>query len=265
MQKVKSITKLIAIVSLICFFALSAIADQTDCPGHFADGQAPTLVNQKLATMTRDICYSGFAIKHSGITRTPIYSAEHLTRERLQQAHEVGRQGQFHADVHLPAAERAELHHYARSGFDRGHVAPSADMADIQSQQECFSLANMVPQVPANNRGPWEGIEAAVRRLAEKKDELYVVTGPIFGGENLQRIGGAVMVPTQLFKAVYDPLKQEAGAYLIDNAADAVAQKISVAALEKLTGINIFPSLKEGTKSKLMNLPEPKSFRERKK
>jgi len=72
------------------------------------------------------------------------------------------------------------------------------------------------------------------------------------------------MVPTKLFKAVYDPTRQEAGAYLIDNAADAQAQKISIADLEKTTGISIFPSLKASVKARLMNLPEPKSYRERK-
>jgi endonuclease G len=122
----------------------------------------------------------------------------------------------------------------------------------------------MVPQVPENNRGPWEAIEATVRKMTEQKGELYVVTGPIYIGANLQRIGGAVLVPTQLFfKALYDPKRKEAGAYLLDNAADAVPQQISFAELEKLTGIGIFPSLTSEVKAKLMELPEPKTFKER--
>jgi endonuclease G, mitochondrial len=237
-------------------------ANQSGCPEHFAGGQAPDFVNQKLSVKTREVCYSGFALKHSGVTRTPLYAAEHLTRDRLAQGKGLKRQSQFHPDEHIPAAERAELRHYARSGYDRGHVAPSADMFDVQSQQECFSLANMVPQDPENNRGPWEGIESAVRKLAKNRGELYVVTGPIFQGENLQRIGGAVMVPTQLYKAVYDPGRQEAGAYLIDNAAGVQPQKISIAELEKLTGISIFPSVSERVKSRAMQLPEPKSHKE---
>jgi endonuclease G len=137
-------------------------------------------------------------------------------------------------------------------------------MFDIQSQNECFSLANMVPQVPENNRGPWEGIESAVRMMAKSKGDLYVVTGPIFQGGDIQQIGDAVMVPTKLFKAIYDPQRQEAGAYLIDNAADAQPQKISIAELETLTGISIFPSVGDSVKSRLMRLSEPKSFKDRK-
>lgn len=250
----------------ITAFLLSAsiaLAADTSCPEHFAGGKAPDIINQKMTAKTRDVCYSGYALKHSGITRTPLYSAEHLTRERLLQGKGLKRQSKFFPDTNIPASERAELHHYARSGYDRGHVAPSADMFDVQSQQECFSLANMVPQVPENNRGPWEGIESTVRKMAKDRGDIYVVTGPIYQGD-IQRIGGAVMVPTKLFKAVYDPQRQESGAYLIDNTADAQPEKISVADLEKITGISLFPAVSDATKSHLMRLPEPKPYKERK-
>ena len=257
-------TKIIAIISILTSFSISALAAQTNCPEHFANGQAPDLINQKLSVLARDVCYSGFAIKHSGATRTPLYAAEHLTRDRLQQGKGLKRQSQFHPDKHIPPSERAELQDYARSGYDRGHVAPSADMFDLQSQQECFTLANMVPQVPENNRGPWEEIESTVRKMTLEDGELYVITGPIFKGVNLQRIGGAVMVPTQLFKAIYDPKKRQAGAYLLDNVEGATSQRISIAELEKKTGISIFPSVGQKVKVTVMDLPEPKSFKERK-
>lgn len=240
-----------------------ALAAETSCPEHFAGGKSPDIINQKMTTKTREVCYSGYALKHSGITRTPLYSAEYLTRERMLQGKGLKRQSKFFPDSNIPASERAELHHYARSGYDRGHVAPSADMFDLQSQQECFSLANMVPQNPENNRGPWEGIESAVRKLAKDRGNIYVITGPIYQGET-ERIGGAVMVPAKLYKAVYDPDRQEAGAYLIDNAADAQPQKISVAELEKIVGIDVFPAASASVKAKLMRLPEPKSYKERK-
>jgi endonuclease G, mitochondrial len=187
---------LVALAALALTVSVS-IAGQTACPEHFANGQAPDLINQKLAAKTREICYSGFALKHSGITRTPLYSAEHLTRDRLLQGKGLKRQSKFFPDPKIPVSERAELRHYARSGFDRGHVAPSGDMFDLQSQQECFSLANMVPQEPSVNRGVWEGVESATRKLAKDRGELYVVTGQIYTGK-IQQIGGAVMVPTQM-------------------------------------------------------------------
>lgn len=249
---------------LLVVLITPAWSASTDCPEHFANGIAPDFINQKLTAKTREICYSGFVVKHSGVTRTPLYAAEHLTRDRIFQGKGLKRQSQFHPDENIPRSERAELHHYARSSYDRGHIAASADMFDSKSQYECFSLANMVPQVPENNRGPWKGIESAVRMMAKRSGDLYVVTGPIFQGADVQQIGGAVMVPTKLFKALYDPLRKEAGAYLIDNAANAQLQKISITELEKLAGISIFPSVEENVKSRLMRLPNPRSFKDRK-
>ncbi len=67
---------------------------------------------------------------------------------------------------------------------------------------ESFSLANIVPQNPSNNRRIWSRIEEAVRRLVEKSGDAYIVTGPIFSGRQLQTIGESrVFVPTQLYKA----------------------------------------------------------------
>jgi len=261
----KAIARRLAALILIGSLAASpVVAGETSCPEHFANGQAPDFINQKLSTKSRELCYSGYAIKHSGVTRTPLYAAEHLTRERLSQGKGLKRQNRFHPDQQIPASERAELRHYARSGYDRGHVAPSADMFDLQSQYESFSLANMMPQMPENNRGPWEGIESIVRNMARNSGDLYVVSGPIFQGESLQRIGGAVMVPTKMFKAVYDPGSQEAGAYLIENSADAQPRTVSIAELEKTTGISVFPSLSNRIKTRLMNLADASSYKERK-
>jgi endonuclease G, mitochondrial len=121
----------------------------------------------------------------------------------------------FHPDDRLTPSERAELADYARSGYDRGHIVPSGDMFDPKSQHESFSLANMIPQESSINRGVWERIESGVRRMVKSRGELYAVTGPLFQGGELKRIGGRVIVPTATFKAIYDPNRQEAGAYMV--------------------------------------------------
>jgi endonuclease G len=227
------------------------------CPAHFFAGDDPDILNPRLAQDTREICYSGYAVLHSGITRTPLWSAEHLTRQRVADAEEMTRENAFHPEPSLPPAERAELKDYQRSGFDRGHMAPSGDMPDPQSQQESFSLANMVPQNPENNRRLWARIEAAVRRLAERDGELYVVTGPVFRGETLQRLNGRVLVPTMLYKAVYDPARRQAGAYLVRNDAGDGHEIVSLAQLKDLTGIDVFPALPPEVKAAAMPLPPP--------
>jgi endonuclease G, mitochondrial len=131
----------------------------------------------------------------------------------LASARATPRQGRFHDDERLPPDDRAVLSDYTRSGYDRGHMTPSGDMPSAEAQQQSFSLANIVPQTAALNRNLWEGIERAVRHLAERQGKLYVVTGPLFQGTQLQALKGRVLIPTATWKAVYDPAAPGAAAY----------------------------------------------------
>ena len=55
-----------------------------------------------------------------------------------------------------------------------------------------------MPQNRENNQRLWSRIETAVRKIAMSYDDTYVVTGPIFSGQQLQTIGPTrVFVPTQ--------------------------------------------------------------------
>jgi endonuclease G len=236
----------------------ASVAASTGCPQFFLQGDAPALINPKLGSKTLEICYSAFAVLHSGITRTPLWAAEHLTREGLKAAVATERKDTFHEEARLPPDERADLDDYARSGFDRGHLAPAADMPDEQAQHESFSLANMIPQDPQSNRGLWSGIESAVRGLARKSGNLYVVSGPIFQGATLKRLRGRVLVPTHIFKAVYDPKRKQAAVYLVENGDSDQWRSVSIAELQQITGIDPFPRLARSIKDHAMALPDPK-------
>jgi endonuclease G len=234
-----------------------ARAVDTACPEEFAGGQPPVLRNPKLGANTEALCFQAYAVLHSGVTRTPLWSAEHLTRPSVEAAREVGRVNAFHPEERLSPADRAELSDYLRSGFDRGHMSPSGDMPDEAAQAESFSLANMVPQAPKLNRGVWERIESAVRELAVRDGEAYVVTGPLFQGGDLQALRGRVLVPTDTFKAVYDPPRGWAGAYVCTNTDEPSCRTVSIAQLQEMSGIDVFPSLPEATRVAGAPLPEP--------
>lgn len=224
---------------------------------HFAGNAAPVVINRNLAQRTRQIVYEGYAVLHSGVSRTALWSAEHLTASRIDAARAMKRKNAFHAEERLPPDERAELSDYARSGYDRGHLSPSGDMPTENAQQESFSLANMIPQDPKNNQILWQGIEEATRRAATTEGELYVVTGPLFEGGALQRLNGRVLVPTAVYKAIYAPADSQAGAYVTRNAPGMEYQTVSIAELESRSGINLFPSLPQKIKSVKMRLPVP--------
>ena len=176
---------------------------------------------------------------------------------RIDAAKGMKRQNAFHAEDRLPMVNRSELMDYAHSGYDRGHMSPSGDMPTPNAQFESFSLANMIPQNSNNNQILWEGIEEATRKLAEQDNDIYVVTGPIFEGASLKRINGRVFVPTSVFKAIYDPAKHAAAAYVTLNEEGMQYRTISVDELEKLTHIDVFPSLAKSIKASKLQLPVP--------
>ena len=250
----------------LCLTALvsSAALGDTGCPQHFAAGQRPLITRSKLQPRTQEICFISFAVLHSGVSRTPLYSAEHLSRQDLKNAGKLSRRDSYHAEDALPENDRAELADYERSGYDRGHMAPNADFSTRKRQAESFSLANMVPQVHENNAGVWAGIEGATRQLAKREGELYVITGPAFIGNKLKKIGN-VLVPTHLWKVIYSPAQQQAGAYLITNDETHAYSVVSVSKLEQLTGVDLLPGLPQRIRDAGMQLPKPISRQGRKK
>ncbi len=249
------IQRSIAGIMLACGLLTAHIAQAGACPDHYVDGRLPEIRNQKLGAATHELCYEVFGVMHSGITRTPLWSAEHLTARNLLAAQTLSRENSFHAEQDLPDNQRAELKDYARSGYDRGHMAPNGDMPDRRSQHESFTLANMVPQDGDNNRHVWAGIEGAVRKLAEKEGDLYVLTGPAFLGGNLHKIGN-VLVPSHLYKVVYSPRQRAGAAYYIENKSTDEVQLLTIAQLESTIGINLLPSLSTKQKEVLLRLPK---------
>ena len=89
------------------------------------------------------------------------------------------RTNKFRSDPEIPTGS-ATTGDYRRSGYDRGHLAPAADMAfSGQTMADSFFMSNMSPQKPAFNRGIWKDLEALVRSFAITERKIVVVTGPI--------------------------------------------------------------------------------------
>jgi endonuclease G len=218
-------------------------------------GSQPRLTNSKMSAQTRQLCFSSYSVLHSGVTRTPLWAGEHLTAGSVMA--NVDRKDSFHAETRLPAEERAELADYSQSGYDRGHLAPAADMPTPEAMHESFSLANMTPQNPTNNRGLWSNIEEATRNLAKQRGEIFVVSGPIFAGTSLKRINNRVLVPTNYFKAIYDANTGESGAYLVNNDATKTYKIVSINELVQTAGVDPFPSISATSKRTAMALPTP--------
>jgi endonuclease G len=114
----------------------------------------------------------------------------------------------FHEESLLPPAWRIEPSLYKGSGFDRGHLCPSGDRTNNREDNyQTFSMVNMVPQAPDNNRGPWEKLEKYERNLARLGKQLYIVAGRIGEGGvgaygAASKVAERVSVPQSLWKVL---------------------------------------------------------------
>ncbi|BDX21005.1 hypothetical protein TUM22923_03260 [Polynucleobacter sp. TUM22923] len=225
---------LIKLFALLAFSSpLSAFALFDQCRDLFPEQQTPTT-----ALIGRDLCFDDFAIYYSPTDKKPIYTVEKLNGRQLSQTR-PRRTNQFYEEARVPAHERALLSDYRGSGYDRGHNVPAGDMTGERGMAQSFSLANMMPQARQNNQGIWaKRVEEPTRMYVKRIDgDIYVFTGST---GNMGSIGKSkVTVPAYLYKLVYDPTKQLAWAYWIENTNEAqVSPLISYSELMQRTGID---------------------------
>ncbi|KAL5357166.1 hypothetical protein BJX96DRAFT_143996 [Aspergillus floccosus] len=149
-------------------------------------------------------------------TRNPAWVAEHITPASLALKEADRKNSTFYEDATIPAAFRAKLSDYFRSGYDRGHQVPAADAKWAQqAMDETFALTNMCPQVGEGfNRDYWAHFEEFCRGLAKKYPSVRIVTGPLYlphrdpDGKwrvSYEVIGNPpnVAVPTHFYKVIY--------------------------------------------------------------
>ncbi|OTG96773.1 endonuclease [Acinetobacter sp. ANC 4654] len=235
-------------------FVSTVASSNSACLDQFYRDVPPYLVRESLNKNSYPLCFNSFNVMYSGVSKTPLWVAEALTPQHLSQ--KILREDSFHEEAKVKAEHRATLSDYKASGYDRGNMAPNADMPTKAAQSDSFSLANMVPQAPKNNRQVWRELEEATRAMVTKhKYDVYVVTGPVFAARKLKTIGKGVIVPTAVFKAVYIPKTGAIGAYYAPNDNSQQVKVVSVCYLEEQLGINLFPQLTEEQKRNTYNLP----------
>lgn len=236
------------------YLPFSGGATNTSCLNQFYREEPPFLVKESLNKHSYPLCFNGFNTMYSGVSKTPLWTAEYLSPERLSQ--KIKREDSFHEESRVSSSHRATLADYRGSGYDRGHLAPNADMPNKAAQYDSFSLANMIPQAPKNNQQIWRELEEATRAIVTKqKQDVYVITGPVFSGKKLKTIGDGVIVPTAVYKAIYMPKDGIIGVYYAPNNNSLQVKTISVCQLEEQIGINLFPQLTEEQKRNTYNLP----------
>lgn len=145
---------------------------------------------------------------------------------------------------------------YNGSGYDRGHLAPAADFSGNHTMMtETFYMSNMSPQRPLCNRETWRLLEEQTRRWGEKKKEIYIISGPVFG-EKMPKIGrkNKISVPPAYFKIIFSEKEQKAIAFIVPNVnkkEDYKEYQVSVDEVERQTGLDFFSLLPDDLEKKI--------------
>ncbi|UMM64415.1 DNA/RNA non-specific endonuclease [Aristophania vespae] len=205
------------------------------CPQFFPNGIQP-----KVGTL---LCNKGYAVGYSSYYKTPLWSAENLTDDSVQQAQNLHGRSNFYTDYRLSLEDQVGNSDYRNSGYARGHMTPSGDAPDRIKRMQTFLYSNVVPQDSDMNSGPWNQIEQSVRKAAIDDGELYVVTGPIFDQYPLRIGPNKVAVPVALFKIVYDAMDERVAAIQCQNTIPAQCHQTTINDLQEQIGFNPMPGL----------------------
>ncbi|MGD9563463.1 MAG: DNA/RNA non-specific endonuclease [Pyrinomonadaceae bacterium] len=165
------------------------------------------------------------------------------------------RRPDFQPDPRLPLSfTRIGYFDYSGSGYDRGHMVPSADrFADRELNEETFLMTNIVPQTAALNQHPWEKFESFARGQARRGFDVYQIAG-VYGTKEILK--GKVAVPTNCWKliVVMPGKRSDIGERIRMIAVDMPNEdgieqggwerfKTSIRAIEEKTGYDLFRTL----------------------
>jgi endonuclease G len=172
------------------------------------------------------------------------------------------------ADYFLKKMKADSSWEYDAFGYDRGHLAPSADFRwSAVALSESYYYSNMSPQLADFNRGKWGELEDAIRGYLYNNPgtELYVVTGPVLkeGLAKIERGVNKVSIPQQYFKVVADFNKKKAIGFLLPNEAISKSLKTfatDINSIETLTGLNFFNKVPEALQEELEKQSDPTAW-----
>ena len=219
--------------------------------------QANGLTDVKLPSgMKNVVChYSGFTSYFNPETHIPNCVAYEIIESET--TGDEPRKKSFEADHTIDGC--AESSDYRNSGYDRGHMAPAADMKwSKEAMEESFLMTNICPQVKSLNSGIWHRLEQRVREWATRDSSIIVVCGPIFTpGKPVEQIGEiGVAVPHRFFKALYAPGRNIGIAFIFDN--DKVKGElrkyaVTIDSVERETGLDLFYNLPDDIENEVEN------------
>ena len=191
---------------------------------------------------------TGFVIGYSPSLRHPVWVAYQARRARLSIP--PARPSGFQPDPDAPRSPQSK--EYAKSGYDRGHMAPNLAIATRYgkaAQAQTFLTSNICPQRPGLNQGPWYDLEFRIAEIwPDQCGEVWVITGALSARDG-KRTASGVDIPGAFYQVV---VSQEKGAlrafavYMPQNLRRRTPPRttlVSIDELEALTGFDFLADL----------------------
>jgi DNA/RNA endonuclease G (NUC1) len=177
-----------------------------------------------------DVCYSTSSTMLSPLWAAYYYYHPHPDSdfERLTDFYEDPR---LEPDQRTSPEDFDDIYEDDKTGYDRGHVAPHANLEPFGEEaiEQSYYVTNITPQHTNFNRGFWRTLERKTRGWAGEDDTVWVVTGPVFSeGEEVvyAQPAGRAPIPHAYFQVVIrmdrssDDVVPETQAFLVPHTVD---------------------------------------------
>lgn len=223
------------------------------------------------------IKHAAFTLSFVPVYKQPRWVAHIITPDIINGT--VSRTNDFRFDSSITAGSSEEADYFLKStvngkivydgfGYDRGHLAPSADFRWSQrALSESYFYSNMSPQLSDFNRGGWGELEDAIRGYLynNKNTNLYIVTGPIFSNDMnlIERGKNKLPIPKRFFKIAIDLQYKRAIGFIMPNAVitqPLPSYALSIDSIEVITGLNFFNKIPPALQDSLERLNDTKDW-----
>lgn len=228
-------------------------------------------INESASEITSDVLYElprlnnhqpeqiiehlGYTVSYNPKWLVPNWVAYELTN--FETNGEQERSNHFKPDP-LVKGDPVTTSDYSKSGYDRGHMAPAADMKwSEQAMRESFYMTNICPQLHNLNAGDWKDLEELARDWAQKYGSIYIACGPIVEAKH-KTIGrwNSIAVPSAFYKVF---LRQTntgwtSIGFIMPNKAGnrpLMTYMLTVDEVEEKTGIDFFYNLPDSIESQV--------------
>ena len=194
-------------VSFVLYSCGSSIIQPENSPlVHIATGNTTKATENTSNSDNFLLLKPQFAMSYNNSFRHANWVSWELSTDWLGNA---DRSDDFRPDTDLPSSFTEVLaSDYTSSGFDRGHLCPSADRTKNKTDNSAtFVMSNMIPQSPELNRNAWANLESYSRKLANDGYLLYIIAGTYGTGGNgskgdALKLKNNINVPERVYKII---------------------------------------------------------------